>query len=70
MMQYQYLKDLKKGDFFLRTSKPVSEPKPSQVWVRGEYDRSLKAYECYKWEDINHVGYISGKTLVYTDIIF
>ncbi len=66
----QYLKDLKKGDFFLRTPRPCPEPKPSQVWVKGEYDRSLKAWECYKWEDVNHTGYISGKTMVQTDFVF
>ena len=64
----QTLRSLEKGEFF--TKKPVEFPKESQVWVKGDYVRSLKAYECYKWEDVNHVGYISGKTLVYTDIVF
>ena len=44
------LKELKKGDFF--TKLDISDPKPRQVWVRGEYDRSAKRYECYKWEDV------------------
>ena len=38
------IKDLKKGAFF--TKKPVDNPKESQVWIRGEYDRSEKKYEC------------------------
>lgn len=62
------IKDLKRGDFF--TKKQIEYPTDRQVWVRGEYDRSLKAYECYRFDDVNAFCYISGKTLVYTDFIF
>lgn len=37
------LKELKKGDFF--TKKAISDPSESQVWVRGDYDRSAKKYD-------------------------
>lgn len=62
------LKDLKRGEYF--TKKPISEPKENQVWVRGDYVRSLGAYECYKWEDVNHITFISGKTLVNDEFTF
>ena len=45
------VRDLKKGDWF--TKKEINEPKESQVWVRGEYDRESKKYICYRWDDIN-----------------
>lgn len=64
----QALRSLKKGEYFTR--KPVEFPKESQVWVKGDYVRSLNAYECYKWEDINHITFISGKTMVNADIVF
>ena len=34
------VKDLKQGDFF--TKKAIADPKDSQVWIRGAYDRSQK----------------------------
>lgn len=62
------VKDLKKGDFF--TKKQIEFPSDRQVWVRGEYDRSEKRYECYRFADVNDVCYISGAKEVYTDFIF
>lgn len=67
---YNYLKDIKKGEYFTRGAKYIEYPSERQVWVKGEYDRSLKAYECHRWDDVNHVGYISGKTIVYTGFTF
>ena len=43
--------DLRKGDFF--TVKDLQEPKESQVYIKGNYDRTSKAYECCKFDDIN-----------------
>ena len=34
------IKELKKGEFF--TLKPTNEPKENQVFIRGDYDRSMK----------------------------
>ena len=62
------IKDLKRGDFF--TKKPIEYPTESQVWVRGEYDRSSKKYECHRWDDVNHTSYLKATTQVYTDLIF
>lgn len=62
------VKELKKGDFFTR--KPIAEPTERQVWVRGEYDRSTKRYEVYKWSDVNYCSYIKGGTEVFCDFTF
>ena len=60
--------DLKKGDFF--TLRPIEEPKESQVWIRGEYDRSEKRYECQRFDDINTFCYLPGNKEVYTGFTF
>lgn len=62
------IKELKKGDYF--TFKEIEYPKDSQVWVRGEYDRSSKKYSCYKFNDMNHESFKKGTTKVYTEFIF
>jgi len=62
------IKELKKGEFF--TLKPISEPEESQVYIRGEYDRSAKKYECGKFSDISYSRLIKGDTEVYTDFVF
>ncbi len=62
------LKDLKKGEYF--TLKPIEEPKENQVYIRGEYDRTEKKYECGKFSDISYTRYIDGDREVYTDFTF
>ena len=62
------VKQLKNGEFF--TLKPIAEPKESQVYIRGEYDRSAKKYECGKFSDISYSRLIKGNTEVYTDFVF
>ena len=62
------LKDLKRGEYF--TLKPIEEPKDSQVYVKGDYDRSQKKYECDKFSDISACRYLKANTMVYTDFIF
>lgn len=62
------IKDLKKGDFF--TIKDIAEPKASQVWVKFQWDCSLHAWECIRFDDINRCKYLSPDTLVYTDFTF
>ena len=43
---------LKKGDWF--TLKPIAEPKDSQVYEKGDYDRSEKKYSCGRRDDISY----------------
>ena len=65
------VKNLKKGDFF--TLKDVSGSTfipDSFVWVRGDYDRSSKKYECYKYDDVNHFSYFRPERVVYFDFVF
>lgn len=62
------VKDLRKGDFF--TKKAIAEPKDSQVWIRGEYDRSEKRYECQRFDDACAFCYLPGDREVYTDFTF
>lgn len=62
------LKDLKKGEYF--TLKPIEEPKENQVYIRGEYDRTEKKFECGKFSDISYTRYIDGNREVYTNFTF
>ena len=62
------VKDLKVGAWF--TLKPIPEPKDTQVYIRGEYDRSTKKYSCGKFSDISYCRELKGNTPVYTDFIF
>ena len=62
------LKELKKGEWF--TLKPIEYPKESQVYVRGDYEKSEKKYSCIKWSDINSERFLKGTTIVYTEFIF
>ena len=62
------LKDLKIGEYF--TLKPIEEPKENQVYIRGEYDRTERKYECGKFSDISYTRYIDGNREVYTDFTF
>ena len=59
------IKELKEGDFF-RLSSSGTAP----VWVRGEYNRSTKKYECYKFDDVNHWSEFTSTRKVTTDFEF
>ena len=62
------VKELKKGEMF--TVKEIEFPKESQVYVRGEYDRSSKMYSCYKWNDVNAERFFKGNKVVFTEFTF
>ena len=62
------IRELKKGEFF--TLKPIAEPKENQVYIRGEYDRSVKKYICAKFSDICSERFLKGDKEVYTDFTF
>ena len=62
------LKDLKIGEYF--TLKPYSEPTEKQVYIRGEYDRTERKYDCGKFCDISYSRYLKGNTEVYTEFTF
>lgn len=62
------VKDLKKGDFF--TKKQIEEPTDNQVWIRGDYIRAEKKYECANFDDANRYCYLPADKEVFTDFIF
>lgn len=62
------LKDLKKGEFF--TKKAIENPTESQVWIKGDYDRSTKKYEIIRFDDINDTKWMAGNKEVYTEFTF
>ena len=62
------VKELKRGEYFTR--KPITEPKESQVYIRGEYDRSTGKYCCTRWDDICSDILLKGTTEIYTEFTF
>ena len=62
------LRNLKKGTLF--TKKEIAYPNDSQVWVKGDYIRSMKRFECYRYSDANDFQYMRPDKLVYTDMTF
>lgn len=57
------IQDVKKGDFITKKSN-------NKVYIRGEYCRFNKAYECTDFDDINRQIYIKKNTLVKIDFTF
>lgn len=62
------IKDLKVGDFFILSD--CDCPKESQVFVRGEYDRSERRYSCSKWSDFCSDRLFKGDKVVYVGFTF
>ena len=62
------LNTLKMGSFF--TLKEIEDPKESQVYIKGEYDRASKSFSCIKFNDINSERFIKAEKLVYTNFTF
>ncbi|MEY4411762.1 MAG: hypothetical protein RL560_21 [Actinomycetota bacterium] len=57
------LKDIKKGEFFRVAGK-------NTVWVRGDFERSLKKYSATSFDDINRERFLKGATLVEVGFTF
>lgn len=62
------IREIKKGDFF--TLKEIAEPKESQVYIKGDYDKSTKTYSCYKFSDVNNERFLKGSKEIYTGFTF
>lgn len=62
------VKELKKGQFF--TLKAIENPTEKQVFIRGDYDREQKKYECVRFDDCNRFRYLKGSAEVFTDFTF
>lgn len=59
-MEATTIKQVKKGDYFR-----LRDDENAPIWVRSEYNRSTKKYECYKYEDVNHFLECKGERKVY-----
>jgi hypothetical protein len=64
------LKELKHGDYFTRKPLSNKEAKPSQVYIKQDYDHSSKKYWCQKWDNISKGIELKGDIEVYQDFIF
>ena len=64
------LKDIPKGSYFCRCQGYGTQATGKIVWVKGDYDRSDRKYEIYKFEDINHTVLRRGDSYVTIDMTF
>lgn len=55
------------GEYLIKANSKSLSP---VVYVRGEYDRSLRKYELTRFDDISRSIYVSGDTLFSNDFIF
>ncbi|MBR0340959.1 MAG: hypothetical protein IJH64_01645 [Oscillospiraceae bacterium] len=62
------VKQLKRGEWF--TLKPIENPTESQVYIRGDYIRETKRYECQLFDDISAFRYFKGDKEVFTEFTF
>lgn len=62
------LRALKKGDWF--TLKPIANPKDSQVYEKGDYDRSEKKYSYGRRDDISYERMLGKDTPVFVDFTY
>ena len=49
------IKQTPRGEYF-----KLRATDTARVWVRGEYDRASKRYECYAADDVNEFIYLKG----------
>ena len=61
---YLALKELPMGEFFKR------KENSKKVYMREDYYRPEKKYQCGDFEDIGNAIYLKGETLVFVDFEF
>lgn len=59
-MEASKIQDVKHKDFFKR------KKDAAQVYIKGNYNRELKAYSCTDTEDMNKEIFIKKDKVVYT----
>ena len=64
-MKKVILKQVKNGDYF--RLRPTEE---APVWLRGDYERDTKKYECYRYDNVNYMLTMKGTREVYVDFEF
>ncbi len=67
-MKATTISKLKVGQYF--TFKPIEEPTEKQVYVRGDYDKSIRKYEYYNFADVCFLNFAKRDRIVYVDFIF
>lgn len=67
-MRKTKLKYLKPREYF--TLNPLEEPKESQVWVKGPYERITGKCSTHKFSEVNHEVLRTGEKEVYVDFTF
>ena len=67
MEQNTQLRNVKKGDFFRRLTK--GQPQ-NRFYVKDYYDRELKAFWCYPYDDVNDGRFIKASTIVNVGFTF
>ena len=64
MCEFKIIKLVPKGEYIKRNETT------QKVYIRGEYCRELKAYECIDTDDINHQIYIKSNKPVYVGFTY
>lgn len=64
MEGYQSIKDIKQGEFVKRKASA------HKVYIRGEYDKSLKKYWLQSWDDISEGLWVKGTAQAYIGFNF
>lgn len=64
-MKQTELRNVKHGDFFR-----LSNSETAPVWVRGDYNRSSKKFEAYKYDNVNYWNELRGSRVVFVDFEF
>ena len=67
-METKKIKELKKGEFF--TLKAIENPSENQVYIRGDYERTEKKYECEKFSDFCFTRFFKGDKVVFVGFTF
>lgn len=67
-MEVKTVRELKHGEWF--TLKPIEEPKDTQVFIRCDYDGTVRKYWGQRFSDCNDGRYFSGDRIVYVGFTF
>lgn len=68
-MKQVSIKDIKKGEFFT-LSNHGEYPNENRVYIKGDYDRAERKYECSKFTDMNHCSYLKADRKVWIGFTF
>ncbi len=64
------LKELKHGDFFTLKPHNGGNVTDKQVYIKGDYDRNSRKYDCGRCDDISYSRSFKADTEIYTDFTY